>query len=204
MIEATFYFDLGSPYAYLSAKRLERLIDAPVAWQPILLGGLFKHNGRGSWSLEGPKRRQAGMAEVERRALSYGLGPIQWPDPWPGDYLFAMRATTFAFIAGRGIEFAQQAFDHAFASGHDLGSEAQVLEVAKRVGLDGEELRQATSDPLVKQALRQATDAAHARGVIGVPTFDVGGKLLWGDDRLEAAAATLLAASTGVGRSRAE
>jgi 2-hydroxychromene-2-carboxylate isomerase len=203
MAEATFYFDLGSPYAYLSAKRLERVIGASVAWQPILLGALFKHSGRRSWSLESPKRRQAGMAEVERRARDYGLPPVRWPQPWPGNYLFAMRASTFAFMSGRGIEFAQQAFEHAFAGGHDLGSEEQVLEVAQRVGLDRDEVRRASAEAPVKQALREASDAAHARGVIGVPTLAVAGELFWGDDRLEQAGA-LLAASEGHWRSRAE
>ena len=41
----------------------------------------------------------------------------------------------------------------------------------------------------MKFALRQATEAAHDRGVIGVPTFAVGAELLWGDDRLAEAAA---------------
>jgi 2-hydroxychromene-2-carboxylate isomerase len=43
----------------------------------------------------------------------------------------------------------------------------------------------------VKQALRAATDAAHARGVIGVPTFAVRDELFWGDDRLPDVAAHL-------------
>jgi 2-hydroxychromene-2-carboxylate isomerase len=45
--------------------------------------------------------------------------------------------------------------------------------------------------------LRAATDAAHARGVFGVPTVAVGDELFWGDDRLEeaAAAAARVAAS---------
>ena len=40
-----FYFDLGSPFAYISAERISRLFsDAELQqpeWQPILLGGLF-------------------------------------------------------------------------------------------------------------------------------------------------------------------
>ena len=66
--EVTFYFDLGSPYAYLAAERLERLLPEPVRWQPVLLGGLFKLTGRSSWALGDYRRRQSGMAEIERRA----------------------------------------------------------------------------------------------------------------------------------------
>ena len=44
----------------------------------------------------------------------------------------------------------------------------------------------------IKAALREATEAAHERGVFGVPTVAVGEELFWGDDRLEDAAACVL------------
>ena len=40
-----------------------------------------------------------------------------------------------------------------------------------------------------KQRLREATDAALARGVFGVPTLGIGDKLFWGFDALDMAAA---------------
>ncbi len=184
----TFYFDLGSPYAYLAAERLASVLPEPVRWQPLSLGGLFKANGRSSWGLGGDQSRRAGMAEIERRARDYGLAPIRWPDPWPGNYLMAMRAATFAFAAGRGRELTLQAFRDAFARGRDLSVPAHVLDAAERAGLDRREVEAATQDPQVKQALREATDAAHELGVIGVPTLAIGGELFWGDDRLEDAA----------------
>jgi 2-hydroxychromene-2-carboxylate isomerase len=185
----TFYFDLGSPYAYLAAERISEVLPEPLAWQPVSLGALFKLAGRSSWSLGDPVRRQAGMAEVERRARRYGLAPVSWPDPWPSDYLFAMRATTFAFQIGRGREFTLQAFRNAFQRGHDLGVPEHVLQAADEVGLDSRAVEEATRDPQVKLALRAATDAAHELGVFGVPTVAVGEALFWGEDRLQDAAA---------------
>jgi 2-hydroxychromene-2-carboxylate isomerase len=96
-VRAVFYYDLGSPYAYLSAERISGLfteaeLEQPE-WQPILLGGLFGRFERGSWGeTEG---RAEGMAEIERRAAEYGLPPIAWPKPWPNNGLVAMRAATF-------------------------------------------------------------------------------------------------------------
>jgi 2-hydroxychromene-2-carboxylate isomerase len=191
MPQVTFYFDLGSPYAFLAAERLTSVLTEPVAWQPLSLGGLFKANGRSSWALGDHRRRQTGMADVERRARDYGLEPIRWPDPWPGNYLMAMRAATFAFTAGRGRELTLQAFRDAFQRGRDLGVPANVLDAAERAGLDRAEVEAATQDPRVKQALREATDAAHELGVIGVPTLAIDRELFWGDDRLEDAAARL-------------
>jgi 2-hydroxychromene-2-carboxylate isomerase len=191
MPQVTFYFDLGSPYAYLTAERLPSLLGEPVKWQPVSLGALFKLTGRNSWALGDYRRRQAGMVEIERRARSYELPPIRWPDPWPTNYLMAMRAATFGFASECGREFTLQAFRDAFQRGRELSIPAHVLDAAEQVGLDRREVELATQNPQIKQALREATDAAYALGVIGVPTITVDGVPFWGDDRLEDAAAHL-------------
>jgi 2-hydroxychromene-2-carboxylate isomerase len=187
----TFYFDVGSPYTYLAAERLPALLPEPVQWQPVLLGGLFKLTGRSSWALGDYRRRQAGMAEIERRARTYRLPPMRWPDPWPGDYLQAMRVCTFAFAAGAGREFAMQACRNAFQRGANLTIPGRVIEAATQVGLDRAAAERAMQDPEVKATLRSATDTAYERGVFGVPTIAIGEELFWGDDRLEDAAAHL-------------
>ncbi len=197
MTQATFYFDLGSPYAYLTAERIadDDALLGPVAWQPLSLGALFKLAGRSSWSLGDLDRRREGIAEVQRRAELYGLPPIRWPEPWPSNYLFAMRACTYAFQVGQGIEFSLRAFRAAFEHGHDLGVPERVLAVAGEVGLDPRAVEHATGDPEVKLALRAATEAAHGIGIFGVPTVAVGDELFWGDDRLQDAAAATAALS---------
>jgi 2-hydroxychromene-2-carboxylate isomerase len=185
----TFYFDLGSPFAYLTAERLHDVLPEPVSWQPISLGALFKMNGRSSWGLAPDSNsRPSGMAEVERRALAYGLPPVRWPDPWPTHYLFAMRLATYALQVGRGRELALQAFRHAFQQGFDLSVPEQVLDAASEAGLNRVAAEEATRDPQIKLALRAATDAAHELGVVGVPTIAIAGELFWGDDRLGYAA----------------
>jgi len=185
MAQVTFYFDLGSPYAYLAAERLPAWLPEPVRWQPVLLGGLFKLTGRSSWALGDYRRRQAGMAEIERRARGYGLPAINWPDPWPSDYLYAMRVATFAVAVGRGRDFTMRAFADAFQSGRDLAIAAHVLDAAEHAGLDRAGAQDATRDPQIKRVLRRATDAAHALGVFGVPTIAIDDELFWGDDRLQ-------------------
>ena len=189
MTRITFYFDLGSPYAYLAAERIGSILPETVEWQPVLLGGLFKLTGRSSWALGDYRRRQRGMAEIERRALSYGLPPMRWPDPWPTDYLVAMRATTYAFKIGRGREFAIRAFRNAFTRGEELSRPAHVFATAAQSGLDRAQTELAVNDPEIKRALRDSTDRAHVRGVFGVPTIAIDDELFWGDDRLEDAAA---------------
>lgn len=195
MPEATdvvFYFDLGSPYAYLTAERISGLFaeaELPQPeWQPVLLGGLFKRFGRDSWAARGDEElRRQGMAEVERRASAYGLPPIVWPDPWPGNMLFAMRTAIFAKRAGRTVSFALAAFRQAFAGGRDLSVPDNVLIAAAACELHPRAITSGVETRAVKQALIDATTDAGDRGVIGVPSLRVGDEVFWGDDRLEEA-----------------
>ena len=181
-----FYFDLGSPYSYLAAERVNSLLPVVPVWQPVLLGAIFKRAD----AAPGRRRteREAGMAEVERRARDYGLPEIRWPDPWPGNTLSAMRAATFAQQTGRTVAFALAAFRQAFAGGRDLSEIDNVLlaaaacELHPRAVLTGIEMKS------VKEQLRAATDEAIGRGVMGVPSIAVGGEVFWGDDRLDEAA----------------
>jgi 2-hydroxychromene-2-carboxylate isomerase len=184
-----FYFDLGSPYSYLAAERVNEVLPVVPRWQPILLGGVFKATGRRSWS-EGEGRAE-GMAEVERRAAERGMLPLRWPDPWPGDMLTAMRVATYAQQGSRTVAFALAAFRQAFAAGRDLSVTDNVLIAAAACELHSRAVLAAIETRAVKDGLREATDAAVERGVIGVPTVAVGDRLFWGDDRLEEAAAAL-------------
>ncbi len=186
-----FYFDLGSPYAYLAAERISGLfseaeLEQPE-WRPILLGGLFRRFGRDSWA-NGPGRAE-GMAEVERRASSYGLPPVRWPNPWPGNTLLAMRAATFAKQTGRTVSFALAAFRQAFAAGLDLSEADGVLIAAAACELHPRALLKATETAAVKEELKSATEAAGDLGVRGVPSLLVGDQVFWGDDLLEQGAA---------------
>ena len=180
---ATLYFDLGSPYVYLAVERLARFDLGDVRLRPVSLGALFKYTGRSSWGL-GPDR-EGGMSEVER---FYALPPVRWPEAWPANYLRANRACVAAEEAGRLEPFVTTALRLAFVEGADLGGEEAYLEAARLVGLDPEAVRVRIEEQELKDRLREYTDAAHASGVVGVPTVQVGETLFWGDDRLEAAA----------------
>jgi 2-hydroxychromene-2-carboxylate isomerase len=188
-----FYFDLGSPYAYLAAERVNSVFGAagaePPEWQPILLGGLFKRFGRDSWA-NGPGRDE-GLRECERRAEAYGLPPIRWPEPFPGNSLLAMRAATFAKEIGRTVSFSLAAFRQAFAAGRDLSEADNVLLAAAASEIHPRALLGAVERDAIKLRLRRATDAAGDLGVVGVPSVVAGGAVFWGDDRLEDAAAAV-------------
>jgi 2-hydroxychromene-2-carboxylate isomerase len=186
----TFYYDLGSPYAYLAAERVNALfvdsVGEPPEWEPVLLGGLFKRLGRDSWA-NGPGREE-GIQEVEGRASAYGLPTLRWPEPFPANTLLAMRAATFAKQTGRGVAFSLAAFRQAFVAGRDLTDPDNVVLAAAAAELHPRALLAAVERESVKLALREATELAGKLGVRGVPSVVVGGEVFWGDDRLTEAA----------------
>ncbi len=184
-----FYYDLGSPYAYLAAERVNQVLPVVPIWQPILLGGIWAQAGGGSWSQT--EQRGKGMAEVERRACDYGLQPIRWPDPWPTSTLIAMRAATYCQQIGRGVAFSLAAFRQAFAGARDLSVADNVFIAAAACELHPNAVLKGIESRATKDRLKAATAEAYERGVRGVPTVAVGGELFWGDDRLEDAAVAL-------------
>jgi 2-hydroxychromene-2-carboxylate isomerase len=196
MDRPTFFFDLGSPYAYLAAERVNALFGEvagePPEWEPILLGGLFKRFGRDSWA-RGPGREE-GLRECERRASAYGLPPFRWPEPFPGNTLYAMRVATFAKEIGRTVSFSLAAFRQAFAAGRDLSEPDNVLLAAASSELHPRALTAAVERDAIKRRLREATERAGDLGVRGVPSVAVGDRVFWGDDRLEEAAEAVDAA----------
>jgi 2-hydroxychromene-2-carboxylate isomerase len=188
-VPARFFVDVGSPYAWLAAERVEQVLGSDVVWEPVLLGAVFSVRGFGSWSLT--DARDAGIEEVERRAALYGLPAVRWPEPWPGNMLLAMRCAVAAAEAGRARAFLLAALRLGFVEGRDLSDRAAVADAASTAGIEGDELLAAASTPSVKAALRDRTEGAIALGVRGVPTVLVGDQAFWGDDRLEDAARAL-------------
>jgi 2-hydroxychromene-2-carboxylate isomerase len=184
-----FYYDLGSPYSWLAAERVNSELPEVPVWRPILLGGLFKALDRRSWA--DTDAREDGMREVERRAAEYGLPAVRWPDPWPGNTLLAMRTATYATSIGKGVSFALAAFRQAFAGGRDLSQPENVMIAAAACELHPNAVERAVQQQQVKDALKSATQEALERGVVGVPSIAIGDQVFWGDDRLSEAARAL-------------
>jgi 2-hydroxychromene-2-carboxylate isomerase len=193
MTPPTFHFDFNSPYAYLAAHRVDRVLGDGVRWEPVALAFLLRAKGRTPWSMT--DARPAGMRECEARAARYGLPELRWPPGWPVEsYTLApLRAALVAEEHGRLREFTLAAFAENFVSGTGIREDGALERAAQAAGVDHAAIRDGIQRPEIKDRLREATDAALAAGVIGVPTVVIDGELFWGDDRLEAAAQRLAA-----------
>jgi 2-hydroxychromene-2-carboxylate isomerase len=179
------YYDLGSPYSYLAFERAADVLGQEPRLRPVLVGGIFRERGYGSWGET--DERSARIEEIEARADRYGLPRMTWPDGWPNHTLKAMRATTWAQSQGRCEEFTRIAFRRAFADGVDLSRIEALVDIADAAGLPSAALEAAIEEQRIKDALRETTAEAWAKGVVGVPCLEVDGQVFFGDDRLEEA-----------------
>ena len=189
-----FWFDLGSPAAYLAWKRLPKFVQttgASVVHKPMLLGGVFKATGnaspvtipaKGKWLLEDLAR----AARKDGVPLSYGPG-------FPINTLPLMRAAIGLQLRKpeRFAPFVDAMYDAMFGNPRDMRDEKVVAEVLTAAGFEPAQIMALAADPGVKQALIRNTEEAVARGVFGAPTFFVGGEMFWGQDRMDAVAEAL-------------
>lgn len=192
MAAPVFYYDTNSPYAYLTAARIGDVLPE-AQWQPVAFGIMLRETGRVPWSLQDGKERD--LAEIDRRAAERGLQPVRYPEGWPAQSysLAPLRAQHYAAEQRALVPFALALFDLVFVAGRVGGETDTLRTAAAAVGLDPDAVVAADEDPVYKDRLREATEAALALGVVGVPTVAVGDTLFWGDDRLEEAAASAAA-----------
>jgi 2-hydroxychromene-2-carboxylate isomerase len=188
-VDPVLYFDLGSPYAYLAMQRAPLVLRREPQMEPVLLGAIFARRGFGSWAQT--PARNGRIAEIEARAERYGLASLRWPPSWPANGLTAMRCATWAKQQGAPDAFARAVFRREFERGEDIADLPVLLECAREAGLDADAMARELELAPVKEALREATQAAWEAGVRGVPSLKVGESIFYGDDQLELAAAAL-------------
>lgn len=187
---AGFYFDLGSPLAYIAAERVMQTLPGPAEWRPVLaseLGGTSD-----LLTSSGQEPAQAILrSEIERRALELGMQPMRWPKPFPFDSELAMLAATYAKSIGRLVPFAQAAFRQAFAGGHALQSIDFVLIAGAACEMHPSALKHNAALRSVAAALAARTAQARDAGVTDVPAVLVADEVFLGERRLEDAAAAM-------------
>jgi 2-hydroxychromene-2-carboxylate isomerase len=189
-----FWFDLGSPAAYLAWKRLPkfaRATGADVVHKPMLLGGVFKATGNAS-PVTIPAKGKWLLGDLARAARKDGV-PLSYPPGFPLNTLSLMRAAVGLQLrdAARFAPYVDAMYDAIFGRPRDMRDEATIAAVLADAGFAPAEILALTADPEVKQALIRNTEEAVARGVFGAPTFFVGDEMFWGQDRMDAVAEAL-------------
>lgn len=190
--EIEFFWDAASPYTYLASTQIEALaqrVGAGLRWRPFLLGKVFEAAGN-KMPASVPAKGQYLFKDLQLWAKYYGV-PFKFPKQFPINSLLAQRCGCAADAMGRGVEFAKAVMRAYWVDGTDISQPEVVRHVADATGLDGAALIEAAGQPPAKDALRANTEEAVRRGAFGAPTFFVGERMFWGNDRLPLMEATL-------------
>ncbi len=186
------YFDFISPYAYfahLQVERIERTHGVKVEYRPVLFAALLDHHGHlGPAEIE--SKREATFRDIARYAATHGI-PLSGPAAHPFVPTTALRLALPDVSGDDQVRVIDTLFSAGWGHGLDLGDADQLAAALEDVGLPGERWVARTQKPVVKEALRASTAEAIERGVFGVPTFDVRGELVWGNDHVPTVEAIL-------------
>ncbi len=183
-----FYFDVGSPAAYLAFQRLPAICEAAGArleYRPMLLGGVFQATGNQS-PVNVPAKGRYIMIDFERFARRDGIAFEQNPH-FPINTLTLMRAAVGLQLREpqRFLPYLAAVFHAIWVDQKNMNDPAVVAQVLRAADLDSERVLALAADPEVKERLKTVTQEAVARGVFGAPTCFVGGEMYWGQDRLD-------------------
>jgi 2-hydroxychromene-2-carboxylate isomerase len=175
-MNATWYFDFISPFAYLQWPKIRALSrEVDFSYRPILFAGLlarFGHKG----PAEIPGKREFTYRHVQWRAQRDGV-TLRFPPAHPFNPVAALRLCVAAGSTPQAIE---AIFAHLWREGRAGDDAAALRDVGAALGIH--DVAAATGRAEVKQALHDNFDAALAAGVFGVPSIVAGGEVFWGDD----------------------
>lgn len=190
MRQVEFYYDLVSPYSYLSHTQLSGICEvygAELILRPMLLGAV--HDAAGIQAPIEIKAKSCYQRQDIQRWADYYDVPLQFPEPFPFRTLKTMRAAIFCSRQGKMEQFTREAFalywqEGGSPEGLKANEDGPISEVAHRIGMESGEVLEGADAPESKQTLKDATGEALRRGVFGAPAFFVGGEMFWGNDRL--------------------
>lgn len=186
-----FYFDFGSPNAYLSYKlipEIEKRLGAEFEMKPILLGGVFKATNNQSpfMAFAGiPAKLAYERVEMMRFIKRHGITRFKMNPFFPINTLMLMRGSILAIQTGIYDRYIEMVFAAMWEKGLNMGDQAVFAEQLESIGVDAQEFMAKLGDSSVKQPLVDATQAAVERGIFGSPSFFVGDELFFGKDKLD-------------------
>ncbi len=183
-LEIEFFFDIASTYSYLASTQIDALgerVGVPVRWRPMLLGGVIKATNNRA-PIEIPAKARYMLTDLHDWAQLYGI-PLRFPTHFPPNSLPIQRVLCAVTDADVRV-LAKALFDAYWTQQQNVSDPAVLAHVIHAAGFPSVELLARAQDQDTKDKLRAATDEAVARGAFGAPTFFVGDRMFWGNDRL--------------------
>lgn len=185
-----FYFDFGSPNAYLvyrTIPSIEARLGPVFRLRPALLGGIFKATGNQSPAVtlaNVPSKQAYERLEMERFIRQHAINEFRFNPHFPVNTLQLMRGAMAAQKLGVFDAYVAAVYAGMWEQELNLGDPEIFHGLLDEAGLPREELVALSADPEVKKSLVDATEEAVSRGIFGSPAFFVGNEHFFGKDRL--------------------
>jgi 2-hydroxychromene-2-carboxylate isomerase len=165
MKHITFYLDFISPYAWLAFEELPLALmgqSYTVTYKPLLFAALLKHHGQ-LGPAEIPAKRDWTYRQVQWLAHSKGR-TLDLPAAHPFNPLGLLRLAIATDPQGLPNRYVcETLFKHVWVGGADAADASRLAAIARQLA---------------------PAEEAIAKGVFGVPAFEVDGKVFWGLDGL--------------------
>jgi 2-hydroxychromene-2-carboxylate isomerase len=187
--QVDFFFSPASRYSYLAAtqiNRLERETGCTVAWRPVHGPDIRKLRGRDPFDgsmLSGQYEPAYRQADAAAWAAFYGVA-YQEPREPQFDFELLARGAVTAQRLGGGPGFLLAIARAIWGAGRWPLDEALLLELSTAHGIDRKRFAQELHSEGVAAELAASAREAFERGAFGVPTFFIGSRMFWGNDRL--------------------
>tara|TARA_Y100000591_G_scaffold255961_1_gene227881 strand:- start:888 stop:1475 length:588 start_codon:yes stop_codon:yes gene_type:complete len=181
-----FYFDFGSPTAYLAFTQLQLIAErqkANLIYCPILLGGVFKATGNNP-PASVPAKGKYMMVDLQRYADKYKV-PYKRNPYFPINTLSLMRGAVSYQEEGDFLKYVNVIFQNMWIDPKNLNDEEVLKKVLIDNNFDINDFMKRISDQNVKNKLISNTENAVKKGAFGAPTIFVGDEMFFGQDRME-------------------
>jgi 2-hydroxychromene-2-carboxylate isomerase len=183
-----FWFDFGSPAAYLAFTQIssiEAATGAKAIYRPMLLGGVFQATGNHSPATI-PAKGKYIFNDFNRFAKRYGV-PFNNNPHFPINTLLLMRGAVGMQqqYPEQFLAYCRAVFQAIWVDALNMNDPATVGAVLHKAGFDPQQLMTLANDQVTKDVLKASTTEAVSRGVFGAPTFFVDDQMFWGQDRLD-------------------
>lgn len=183
----TFYFDYVSPYSFLAQSQLAALkqrTGCEIQFVPAFLGGIHK-----SQEVKSPAFIPAKAKWIYRDchlwANHYGI-TLNWCKQFPFNSIFLLRATLVVQQQNpdRVFDLVTGMFNEIWQNQLDVNDPQAVAAALSKLGFDPQALLDGTAQADIKQALLDNGETAVAKGLFGLPAFEVDDDIFFGQDRL--------------------
>ena len=183
------WLSIGSTYTYLTALRLRNVIEASgikLDIRPISIRQIMKNMDNIPFPSSKKTKVDYMWRDIQRRAEFYSLPVPHVPVPYPLKEFD--RANLVGIVMerdGKYLEYLEETYRAWFLDGLEAGSDQNLENVSRIMGVTLQKVLDDASSNEILEIYERNTADAQTIGVFGAPSFEVGGEVFWGDDRLE-------------------